>query len=765
MYTDEEERKGLPIKTFLISLILIIILVLLLVWLLPMPNMKGINDRIFNANIQEMKKAAIPYFTTEKLPQEIGDEVTLTLQEMIDLKLLLPFTDKNGDSCDTEKSYVTLTKKENSYEMKVNLKCNEEEDYILVTLGCYSYCTTAICEKEEPNLDDDGSQEKPVQNGPSCVLYVSNGTSGSNGWYKSNVVVKFKSKTTTTAGATITDYGLGTGSVDYNGNDSYTVTNEGSTTVYGYVKDSNGKTAICSIVVKKDTVKPSCALAVLSGTKGQDGSYASDVIIGFSSRTDVTSGINAYGITNSSTPTYNGKTRYTVNTNGTHKIYGYVKDNAGNMAVCDLTVKRNAKVTESTPSCTLKISSGTLGANGWYVGNVNVEFASKTTTNGAIISAFGLGTSENYAGNTTYTVTKDGTTTVYGYVKDSNGNTAMCSVAVKKDQTKPSCSLKVTNGTLNSDGYYTSDITIGFNSKVDSTSGISGFGIGKTETYAGNTSYLVNTVGKHTVYGYVKDNAGNTAICSITVEKRNGIEYQYKKEIPTQFSNWSDWTTNIYYPDNPPKFGNYSLIEIVDLGKTQEVDYYKYSVGDPIYQQQLIKVGTIKQTYCTGYNYYRSTSTTTTTTYAVKESEDWKYVGRVTTSGTPINTLAVKYEFVGWDWGDCESECIKAPRAIWNKYTRTVYTSPTSNTIQTTTGIVTSCAKTETKEVEIFGTVNVLVGYEELRTPIYRDVYKYKERRRTVEKEAYTDYKWSTYNDKTLLEQGYSMTGVTRVVD
>ena len=435
------------------------------------------------------------------------------------------------------------------------------------------------------------------------------------------------------------------------------------------------------------------------------------------------------------------------------------------MAVCDLTVKRNSKVTESTPSCTLKISDSTLGLNGWYVGNVNVEFASKTTTNGSVINGFVLGTSENYAGNTVYTVTKDGTTTVYGYVKDSNGNTATCSIAVKKDQTKPSCSLKVTDGTFNSEGYYTSNITIGFNSKVDSTSGISGFGIGKTETYAGNTSYIINTVGKHTVYGYVKDNAGNTAICSITVEKRNGIEYQYKKEIPTQFSNWSDWTTNIYYPDNPPKFGNYSLIEIVDLGKTQEVDDYKYSVGDPIYQQQLIKVGTIKQTYCTGYNYYRSTSTTTTTTYAVKESEDWKYVGRVTTSGTPINTLAVKYEFVGWDWGDCESECIKAPRAIWNKYTRTVYTSPTSNTIQTTTGIVTSCAKTETKEVEIFGTVNVLVGYEELRTPIYRDVYKFKERRRTVEKEAYTDYKWSTYNDKTLLEQGYSMTGVTRVVD
>ena len=148
MYTDDEERRGLPIKTFLISLIIIIILVLLLIWLLPMPNMKGINNRIFNANIQEMKDAAIPYFTTDKLPQKVGDKITLTLKEMIELKLLLPFTDKNGDACDVEKSYVTLTKKEDSYEMKVNLKCNEEEDYILVTLGCYSYCTSAICEPE-----------------------------------------------------------------------------------------------------------------------------------------------------------------------------------------------------------------------------------------------------------------------------------------------------------------------------------------------------------------------------------------------------------------------------------------------------------------------------------------------------------------------------------------------------------------------------------------------------------------------------------------
>ena len=66
MYNDDEEKRSLPIRTFLVSLILIIIFVLLLVWLLPMPNLTGLNNRIFNSNIQEMKNAAIPYFTKDK---------------------------------------------------------------------------------------------------------------------------------------------------------------------------------------------------------------------------------------------------------------------------------------------------------------------------------------------------------------------------------------------------------------------------------------------------------------------------------------------------------------------------------------------------------------------------------------------------------------------------------------------------------------------------------------------------------------------------
>lgn len=167
MYT--EERKGSLLKSFILKLILIIIFVLLLIWLVPWPNMNAYIDalnplksQIFNANIQEMKNAAITYYTTERLPENIGDVKKMTLKEMLDMKLLIPFVDKNGDSCDVTASYVSLEKKDTEYLMKVNLKCGEEENYILVHLGCYSYCSTDICEAKPGNTEKPSLTPKPT---------------------------------------------------------------------------------------------------------------------------------------------------------------------------------------------------------------------------------------------------------------------------------------------------------------------------------------------------------------------------------------------------------------------------------------------------------------------------------------------------------------------------------------------------------------------------------------------------------------------------
>lgn len=166
---EERPRRSL-LKEFIMKLILIIIFVLLLLWLVPWPNMDSymnalnpLKDQIYNSNLQTMKDAGITYFTSERLPVNVGDKTTLSLQKMLDMKLLVPFTDRNGNSCDVKASYVSLEKKETEYLMKVNLKCGEEEDYILVHLGCYSYCDGAICEKQN-NKEKPTTTPKPKDN-------------------------------------------------------------------------------------------------------------------------------------------------------------------------------------------------------------------------------------------------------------------------------------------------------------------------------------------------------------------------------------------------------------------------------------------------------------------------------------------------------------------------------------------------------------------------------------------------------------------------
>ncbi len=804
MYNDDEEKRNLPIKTFLVSLILIIIFVLLLVWLLPMPNLTGLNNRIFNANIQEMKNAAIPYFTTDKLPQKDGESVKLSLKEMENEKIILPFTDKNGDACDTDASYIELTKKisDEGYDLKTYLKCNGEDDYVVTALGCYSYCKNAVCEKEtksdEGNTSTTSSSSTstttttivstttqnstpssttsstqsvasspaptPSYGTPSCTLVVSNGTIGENGWYKSNVVIGFGSKSAG-SNANITAYGIGT-STTYANNKTFTVSAEGITTVYGYVKASSGKTATCRIVVKKDTVSPDCKVAVLYGTQGSNGVYTSDVAIGFATKADATSEITAFGLTDSATQTFNGKKDYRISNNGTYKIYGYVKDGAGHVKSCDVTVKINKSNSQksSIPSCELQVTNGVMSNNNWYTSDVIVGFKSKQTTGGATITSYGIGTGETYSNNNTYTISRDGSYTIYGYVKDSYGNKATCSIPIKRDATKPTCSLKVTSGSYSSSGYYSSDVTIGFNGKNDITSGINSFGIGKSTTYTNNTSYRISEVGKHTVYGYVKDNAGNTNTCSITIEKRNNLEYQYKKDIAAEYSAWSDWSKLTYNPSNKPSFGTYALIEMVDLGKNEEVDHYEYSTGDPIKQTVKVKVGTVKGTYCSDYNYYRVQTTTKTTTYAVSVKDDWSYVGRVTRTSPPTDTMTARYEYVGLDWSDCGTGCSRAPRQIWNKFTRTAYLASSTNTVTSSDGVVVKCASTSTRTITIYSNVEKTVGYEQIRRPVYKDVYYYKKRTRSLVSAAYVDYKWSYYNDQSLLNKGYAMTGNTRVV-
>ena len=154
-----EERERFSIKDVVLQIILVVLFVFLLLWLFPTKSyvdkkidssLQPLYNQIFAQNVDSMKEAAISYFTTSRLPKNIGDKETLTLSQMLDKKLLIPFLDSNNKQCSLTESYVEMTKMDDEYILKVNLDCSDDEDYILVHLGCYSYCSTGLCEKQEP---------------------------------------------------------------------------------------------------------------------------------------------------------------------------------------------------------------------------------------------------------------------------------------------------------------------------------------------------------------------------------------------------------------------------------------------------------------------------------------------------------------------------------------------------------------------------------------------------------------------------------------
>ena len=173
----EERRNDFSFKDVILQLMLVVLFVFVMIWLFPTKNylkenfvgkeeltseiamqLQPLYGRLFTDNVESMRDAAQGYFTNERLPKKIGDSVTITLEEMEEKKLVIPFKDSNNQSCDINKSYVQVTKMSDEYQMKVQLTCSDYSDYIIVYMGCYDYCDGAICE-EKPETT---TPSKPV---------------------------------------------------------------------------------------------------------------------------------------------------------------------------------------------------------------------------------------------------------------------------------------------------------------------------------------------------------------------------------------------------------------------------------------------------------------------------------------------------------------------------------------------------------------------------------------------------------------------------
>ena len=155
----EEEKKNSFIKDFVIKLLYMFLFLFLFMWLYPAPKvdlsevevkvdkteLQPLFAGVYNDNINSMKEAARSYYTTDRLPKNNGQSSKMTLQEMLNKKIVAPFVDANGKACDSSSSYVEVTRiSATEYTMKVSLSCSDKKDYIIETIGCTSVCPGCV---------------------------------------------------------------------------------------------------------------------------------------------------------------------------------------------------------------------------------------------------------------------------------------------------------------------------------------------------------------------------------------------------------------------------------------------------------------------------------------------------------------------------------------------------------------------------------------------------------------------------------------------
>ena len=197
---------------------------------------------------------------------------------------------------------------------------------------------------------------------------------------------------------------------------------------------------------KIDQLKPTCSISA-SGKEGDNDWYKSNVSLSLTKSDTGGSDLTAYDLTTSSTTSYNKKTSGTQSsdTSGT-TWYGHVKDAAGNVGTCSITVKKDS----TAPTVTASPSAGTYSKKRKVkltcadttsgISESKIKFNSKEHKSSSTKVSFNFGatledkkatfTCTDKAGNTAETTKKytverkcPASTSIFGSTRDTNNYT------------------------------------------------------------------------------------------------------------------------------------------------------------------------------------------------------------------------------------------------------------------------------------------------------------------------------------------------------
>lgn len=157
-----EEEKKINWLSLFIKVIIIFAFVLIIMWLISKIIGTKKLSKTFTNNLDNMSTVAVDYFKTIDLPQEKGNSIKITLGQMIDKKLIVSINEGTKNSCDTEKSYSVITRKDSNYLVETTLKCGKEKDTKKVNFefkDCKN-CNDSNNDENKTNENNSNNQNK-----------------------------------------------------------------------------------------------------------------------------------------------------------------------------------------------------------------------------------------------------------------------------------------------------------------------------------------------------------------------------------------------------------------------------------------------------------------------------------------------------------------------------------------------------------------------------------------------------------------------------
>ena len=297
------------------------------------------------------------------------------------------------------------------------------------------------------------SQNFKVDGTPPIIAPSISGTVGLNGWYTSSVDM-------TVSGTDITS-GLASTDLSLDGEDTWqssaSLAADGVYPIHLRATDNAGNYDTIIHTVSIDTTSPSLSLDA-KGTPGANDWYISPVDI-TANTNDATSGIASVTYRLDGGAWQPGTT--TRVTNGAHTVDFLTTDNAGNTTSSSMSVK----VDTVNPLPGLAIS-GASGINDWYTSIVSLTASGTDATSGLAYSVLSV----NGASSSESATLTDGVYSVSVASADNAGNIASTTQTVRVDTAPPTLTTAI-SGTLGSNGWYTSTVTISPNAS-DALSGI-----------------------------------------------------------------------------------------------------------------------------------------------------------------------------------------------------------------------------------------------------------------------------------------------------